>query len=60
MKRNVSFTESFIRIWLSIVLIGLSFISNASSLLLWIGVVLIITGVLRWCPLYLPFKMKTR
>jgi len=61
MKKNVGQLDRIIRIVLGIAVLSLFFFINGSwkwiSLL---GVVLILTGTINFCPLYLPFGINTR
>lgn len=63
MKHNVSQLDRIIRITLAIVLIVIRFASDISGvwgiILLVVGVILALTGFLRFCPLYLPFHIDT-
>lgn len=60
MKKNVGNLDRWIRIVLGIVVLGLFFVLDGG--LKWIsllGIVFIATGVINFCPLYLPFKIST-
>jgi hypothetical protein len=60
MEANVGGVDRTIRIILGIVLLSLVFILEGNAR--WwglIGIVPIATGLLRWCPAYLPFGIKT-
>lgn len=61
MKKNVGQLDRLIRIVLGIAVLSSFFFLNGSwkwiSLL---GVVLILTGTINYCPLYLPFGINTR
>ena len=60
MEVNVGGVDRTIRIVLGIVLLSLVFILEGNAR--WwglIGIVPIATGLLRWCPAYLPFGIKT-
>lgn len=60
MEANVGGVDRTIRIVLGIVLLSLVFILEGNAR--WwglIGIVPIATGLLRWCPAYLPFGIKT-
>ena len=57
MKCNVGKKDKIIRFILGVVAIGLGVYFQS-----WwgaIGVVLILTSLLKWCPAYLPFGIKT-
>ena len=57
MQCNVGKTDRMIRIiaGLVIIVIGLVYQSWWGA----IGIVPVLTGTLRWCPAYLPFKIST-
>ena len=60
MEVNVGGVDRTIRIVLGIVLLSLVFVLEGNAR--WwglIGIVPIATGLLRWCPAYLPFGIKT-
>ena len=57
MKLNVGITDRWIRILLGIVVIVLGLVFKSWWGLL--GVIPLATGLIRWCPLYLPFKLST-
>ncbi|MDE1974511.1 MAG: DUF2892 domain-containing protein [Hyphomicrobiales bacterium] len=58
MHCNVGKTDRALRIAAGIVIIlaGLYFKNWWGA----IGIVPIVTGILRWCPAYLPFKIVTK
>lgn len=58
--KNVGSTDRLIRIILGILVLSLFFVLQGA--LKWvsiIGVVLIITGLINFCPIYVPFKINT-
>ena len=55
--KNVGGIDRIIRIVLGLVIIAWGI--YAQNWLGVIGVVLLITGFIRWCPAYLPFGFKT-
>jgi hypothetical protein len=57
MKCNVGKTDQILRIILGVVIIGAGLF--AQSLWALVGLVPIITGVLKWCPAYLPLGVST-
>ncbi len=61
MKKNVGQLDRIIRIVLGLAVLSLFFILEGGlryiSLL---GIVFILTGVISFCPLYLPFGISTR
>ena len=61
MKKNVGQLDRIIRIVFGVVLLSLFFFIEGN--LKWIsllGIVLILTGTINYCPLYLPFGINTR
>ena len=60
MKRNVGQLDRIIRIVLGLAVLSLFFLLDGG--LRWIsvlGLVFIVTGVINFCPLYLPFGINT-
>lgn len=60
MEANVGGVDRGVRIVAGLVLLSLVFVLEGSAR--WwglIGVVPLATGLLRWCPAYLPFGIKT-
>jgi hypothetical protein len=60
MEANVGGADRVVRIVVGIALLSLLFLLEGNAR--WwglVGVVLIATGLLRWCPAYLPFGIKT-
>lgn len=57
MKFNVGGWDRFLRIVLGIVILALGYAYDTYWGLL--GLVLVITGLLRFCPIYIPFKFST-
>jgi len=61
MKKNVGQLDRIIRIVIGLAVLSLFFILDGGlryiSLL---GIVFIITGLINFCPLYLPFGISTR
>lgn len=57
MQYNVGKTDQLLRIiaGAAIILVGIYFQNWWSA----IGIVPIATGLLRWCPAYVPFRIKT-
>ena len=61
MKKNVGQLDRWIRIVFGVALLSLFFFIEGN--LKWIsllGIVLIFTGTINFCPLYLPFGISTR
>ena len=63
MKTNVGVIDSAIRIVVALVIIGLYFAGVISGtfaiVLLVVAVVFMLTGFIKFCPLYLPFGFNT-
>ncbi len=63
MKPNVGNTDRIIRAIAGVILILLGlFVADATLptvILLVLGVILVATAAIRFCPLYLPFKINT-
>jgi hypothetical protein len=60
MEANVGGVDRILRIVVGLALISLLFLLEGNAR--WwglVGVVLLATGLLRWCPAYLPFGIKT-
>lgn len=58
--KNVGSTDRLIRIILGVLVLSLFFILQGG--IRWIsllGIVLIVTGLINFCPLYVPFKIST-
>jgi hypothetical protein len=58
MTNNVGGIDRAIRIIAGLVLIGLA-ATNTIGAWGWIGIVPLATGIIGWCPAYLPFGIKT-
>lgn len=58
MECNVGNTDRLIRIVVGLVLIGLA-ASGMVGAWGWIGIILLVTGIFRFCPAYLLFKFKS-
>ncbi len=57
MKCNVGKTDRLIRIIIGLVILVLGYIYSS-----WwgiVGLVPLLTGLFRWCPAYLPYKIST-
>jgi hypothetical protein len=59
MKLNVGGWDRGLRIVIGLVLIALVFVGPKTPWG-WIGIIPLATGVFRFCPAYLPFKISTR
>ncbi len=58
MKKNVGAIDRTFRIILGVVLIALVFVGPETAWG-WIGVIPLVTGLVNFCPSYLPLKMST-
>lgn len=58
MSKNVGGLDRILRIVVGLVLIGLA-VTGTVGLWGYIGVVPLLTGLIGWCPAYLPFGLKT-
>lgn len=59
MNPNVGGIDRTLRIIVGIALIVSTFVIPAMNPWGWIGIVPLATGLLRWCPAYLPLGIKT-
>ena len=63
MKKNMGSIDRIIRIVLAVIFVVLYFSGIVSGvwgiILLVLAGIFILTSVIRWCPLYLPFGVKT-
>lgn len=65
MERNVGGIDRIARIVVGLVLIGLAFSDALGATHTiggwgWIGIIPLVTGLLSWCPLYLPIGLNTK
>ncbi|RME76702.1 MAG: DUF2892 domain-containing protein [Chloroflexi bacterium] len=63
MSANVGGADRIIRIVLGIILAAAGFFVMSGTLGIVVGViglVLLVTGAIGWCPLYIPLKISTR
>ncbi|MCX7193305.1 MAG: DUF2892 domain-containing protein [Proteobacteria bacterium] len=58
MKRNVCGLDRTLRVLVGLALIG-STLAGAIGIWGWIGIVPLITGILRFCPAYAIFGLET-
>ncbi len=58
MIKNVGAVDRMIRLIVGIILVVLVFVGPKTNWG-WIGLIFIITAVVGFCPLYLPFKINT-
>ena len=62
MKLTVGSTDRMIRIVIAVIaaILALTVAKGALAIVLWIvAAIMLVTGVVRVCPLYLPFKIST-
>ncbi len=64
MQNNVGGIDRALRILIGLLLLGLMFsdalaITNTVGRWGWVGVIPLLTGLLGWCPLYLPRGINT-
>ncbi|MEQ8322860.1 MAG: DUF2892 domain-containing protein [Rhodospirillales bacterium] len=60
MTSNVGGIDRILRIVVGIALIAFALFSGHEYAVWgWVGVVPLATGLIRWCPVYLPFGIKT-
>ena len=55
---NVGGIDRVLRIVVGLVLVGLA-ATHTIGVWGWIGLVPLLTGIIGWCPAYLPFGIKT-
>ncbi|MDN5352407.1 MAG: hypothetical protein PWQ12_1327 [Clostridiales bacterium] len=61
MKKNVGQIDRIIRIILGIIVLSLFFtLEGGIKWISLLGIVLIVTGLINFCPLYVPFGINTR
>jgi len=58
MKKNVGKVDKTLRIIIGLVLISLVFVGPQTAWG-WLGLIPLVTGVMNWCPVYIPFKLST-
>ncbi len=58
MKCNVGGLDRMLRIVAGLALIGLT-LTNVIGVWGWIGIVPLVTGIFRFCPLYIPLGIKS-
>ena len=59
MKPNIGKVDRAVRIVVGLLLIANYFVGTG-HLISWVGLILIATGLISFCPLYLPLKLDTR
>ena len=64
MKRNIGTTDRLVRLLAALILGALYFMGiltgTAGAIAVGVAAVLVLTSFLRFCPLYLPFGIRTR
>lgn len=64
MKANIGKTDKIVRLLIAFVLVMLFMThqveGTAGIILLILGIVLVLTSLINFCPLYLPFKINTK
>lgn len=58
MSSNVGGVDRVLRIVVGLALVGAT-LGGVIGIWGWIGVIPLMTGVIGWCPAYLPFGIKT-
>lgn len=60
MEKNVGGTDRAARIIVGLVVLGLYFVLN-ENVRLWAlaGIVPLLTGLIGWCPAYIPFGLRS-
>ena len=59
MKKNMGTIDRSLRIIVGLILISLVFIGPQTPWG-WVGLILIGTSLIGWCPAYVPFKFSTK
>ncbi|GGJ61231.1 hypothetical protein GGR02_001194 [Anoxybacillus voinovskiensis] len=59
MKANVGSADRIVRFILGISLLGLFFLEGNIKYVGILGIVLIVTAFMKFCPLYVPFRINT-
>ncbi len=63
MKKNMGETDRLIRTLLAVVIAVLIWTNILKGILGWVfgavGIVFLLTSLIRFCPLYVPFKIST-
>ena len=63
LNQNVGGVDRILRIVLGLVLVAVGFAvmsGTAGTIVGLVGFIPLVTGLLGWCPLYLPFRFSTR
>lgn len=60
MTRNVGGVDRMLRIFFGAILVALAlFSTHELAVWGWIGLIPLLTGTVRWCPVYLPFGLSS-
>lgn len=59
MKANVGSVDRIVRFILGIALLGLFFLEGNIKYVGILGIILIATAFMKFCPLYVPFRINT-
>jgi len=59
MKANVGSADRIVRFILGIALLGLFFLEGNIKYVGILGIILIATAFMKFCPLYVPFRINT-
>lgn len=60
MTRNVGGIDRMLRIFFGSALVALAlFSTHELAVWGWFGLIPVLTGVIRWCPAYLPFGLSS-
>lgn len=60
MQQNIGKTDKMIRMILGVLFLGFFFLSGAAKFVGIIGVILLLTSFLNFCPLYTLIKVNTK
>ena len=58
MKKNIGALDRTLRIIVGVVLLLLVFVGPQTPWG-WLGLIPLVTGLVSWCPVYVPFKFST-
>jgi hypothetical protein len=59
MKNNMGKVDRIIRVVVGVLLVG-NFFVGTGHLASWVGLILIVTGLVGTCPVYIPLKIDSR
>ena len=59
MKQNMGKADRIVRIVVGVLLVG-NFFVGTGHIASWVGLILIVTGLISFCPVYIPLKLDTR